>query len=558
MKCLSPRNVALGVILAAYLGSLCAGMSATQPMVADEVVHYYMVLTQAKKLPAPNVSVEMPVRGRIHKRLYPHVFLWHYAGAVVWKFLGQAFWSVQIYHSLFWLQLLVSMWLLAKALRPGDAVVGLLNVVILASLPMCLLFSVLLFQDLPATAQVITSLMFLCRRQLWGSLVFMGIALSLKVTVFVFLPAYLFCIAAFFWRTERPWRTVLRLFMSVAIIVAMCAPMAMALHKLGWSYYPVVTTAQYLKRLGIIDKNNPVFRQGAIPVAAPNVVKNDNVDVIKPEICAHPGDLRIPVNWVLYFGGVFYVLVLFSIVGAILLRSRSQGILSREELCLTGAAIWILAMTAYHMRTAPDARFFMPGVVILVLPLARLASAVPWRRVWLPMLVAVAALQTGVVLSKTASLRKISPAMQEAIDFTYTLGSYGNNNIFMYPEGHERFMGGSVEWYLGYELRDLWRGNNDERIRLLQKYKTGVVIVKKNRIKAVSPDTVDLGVYPESFVNDIRQDPRFTKLFENSAVIIFLVPGNGKSTSGPAAVGQSVGTNGVSSARHPEQESGAQ
>ena len=162
----------------------------------------------------------------------------------------------------------------------------------------------------------------------------------------------------------------------------------------------------------------------------------------------------------------------------------------------------------------------------------------PGRRFWFPLVLVAAFLQSGVVLSKTISLRHISPAMREALDFLKKENK--GHNYFMYPEGHERFIPGTTDWYLDRSLRDFWRANNDTRITMLAHFKMRYIVIKKHKIRDVDANTPDLGVYPEFFVEDIKRDSRFQKLFENSAVIIFLVPENAAKEGQQKAMGRLI------------------
>jgi hypothetical protein len=229
-------------------------------------------------------------------------------------------------------------------------------------------------------------------------------------------------------------------------------------------------------------------------------------------------------NWVIYFGPLSVVFIAMCIAGAIVaihghLRGSGGPLV---QWWLLATAVWAAVITSYHMRSAPDARFFMPVAPFLFAGVSCLVARVPWSRVWMPLLLAAVFLQTGTVLVKTYTLRRIPEGISEMISFLEKIPE--RTNYLMYPEGHERFMPGSVDWYMGHELRDLWRGDNGIRIRMLNRYGLQRVVVKKARIRDVTPDTLDLGVYPARFVDDLRRDSRFTKLFENDVVIVFEVP----------------------------------
>jgi hypothetical protein len=150
------------------------------------------------------------------------------------------------------------------------------------------------------------------------------------------------------------------------------------------------------------------------------------------------------------------------------------------------------------------------------------AVRVPRSRLAISIFSAVAILQGSQVLAKTYQLRHVSPEIRAAMDYLKS-NPPSPNRVFMYPEGHYRIFPCDHNWYLGYRLRELWRGDNDQRIALFSRYKVGAIVVKKKLVRDVSPDTHDLGVYPAAFVRDIERDPRFQKRFENSAVVIYSI-----------------------------------
>jgi hypothetical protein len=173
-------------------------------------------------------------------------------------------------------------------------------------------------------------------------------------------------------------------------------------------------------------------------------------------------------------------------------------------------------------KTSPDARFFLPGLPFLLLPFVEKAAFLPRPKILLSILVSVALLQGSYVLQKSYQLRELPAGMLEGIK--YLTANPPEGNIFMYPEGNYRFFPLQHEWYLGYRLREFWRGSNDSRLEILKKYKVGAVVVKKHLIAPVDAAITNLGVYPPEFVNDLRSDARFAKVFENKELLIFLVP----------------------------------
>ncbi|MCI5145298.1 MAG: DUF2304 family protein, partial [Candidatus Electrothrix sp. AR3] len=190
------------IICIAVCAVFLVGMSAPQVMVGDEVTHYYMLETQAKVLPLPNFKAEIPTGwGRTEVRTYPHSFGWHYLGALLYRFSGGSFAAIQLFQALFLAQFLAVAYLLARSRQGVQTRAALPYLLILASIPMSLIFSVSFYQDIPMAAQVLTAF-YLLRKNRWLlATLFMGFALGIKVTAILFFPAFFLCL--FLWTIQR-------------------------------------------------------------------------------------------------------------------------------------------------------------------------------------------------------------------------------------------------------------------------------------------------------------------------------------------------------------------
>lgn len=522
------ERIIIGLVAVAYLAVLTVGLLSREPMIGDEVQHYFMLVTQAGQLPSPTVDAVVPVYvGKDHVRHYPHVFLWHYVGAVLWKYLGRSFAVVQIYQSLFYLQLMISGWLLmrheTKRVLP---MAELLCVVGLASLPLTLIFTVAFYQDVPAVAQLVTSLLLLRRGRLFMSLVFLCVGLWFKESVTVVLPAYLVCVVAFDWGRERPLKLVSRAGIVVAVFVLHSLLAIHVMAKTGCNYYPVKTVrhqlqnAQQAIQRTLAEHGSSV---GSRPAASAGVAQPPPIESRKYSVIStSPGDLRLPINWLIYGGGVFWGLAVAGILGIAWGRRRDQG---GTGTCgwLAGLAAWCLIAIAFQMKEAPDARFFLPAIILFLFPLCRWAATLPWKRIWIPALCLAAVVQSTVVLGKTYDLRQVRPGVREAIAYL-TAHPPQPNEVFMYPEGNARLLPCAHNWYLSYGLRDFWRASNDERLTVLHKRRLGAIVVKKYLVGSLDPAMNNLGIYPDYFVRDIENDKRFAKVLDNRDVAIYLVP----------------------------------
>ncbi|MCW5212559.1 DUF2304 family protein, partial [Desulfobulbus sp. TB] len=190
------------IIFITVCAVLLVGLSAPQVMIGDEVTHYYMLKTQAKVLPQPNFIAEIPTGwGKTEVRRYPHSFGWHYLGAVIYKFTKGSFAAIQLYQAFFLAQFLGMAYLLARSRGGVQTRAALLYLLILASIPMSLIFTVAFYQDIPMAAQVLTAF-YLLRHNRWllATLFICG-ALAMKVTAILFFPAFFICLLL--WTVQR-------------------------------------------------------------------------------------------------------------------------------------------------------------------------------------------------------------------------------------------------------------------------------------------------------------------------------------------------------------------
>lgn len=516
------RAVLIGacIIGVAFISVLAVGLCAREPMIGDEVIHYYMLVNQAEQLPAPTVEAHIPLgTGKVYKRYYPHVFLWHYIGALFWKMAGGKFWGVQLYQSLFWLQYLVVGMLLAQQADPERKWGVPVYTALLASLPISLIFSVAFYQDVAATAQIMTSFYLLRRGRALAAAVFLGIALALKVTVFIMLPAFIVCLIMF-GRHSVSWpRLLVRAAAALMIIAALCWPMAKGLHYCGFAYYPTTMLQLYAKKLGLV-KDMAVVRS-----VKPGDTEEHRVNLpvtgarSVQEVVNHPGDLRITRNWLIYFGGVMWVVAAGGLLAV--LRPGTKPLRMAGGWALAVGA-WYILITALHMRNSPDARFFLPGVVLAMLPFALMFSRWPMARIWVPLMLAVSLAQSGVVLAKTHQLRRISPELQQTVEFLKDNPPVPHG-VFMYPEGNYRLFPVRHDWYLGFRLKEFWKADNDVRIQMLRSADLGAIVIKKHLIGRLDDKMSNLGIYPDFFVRDISADSRFVRVFENSGFTVYSV-----------------------------------
>jgi hypothetical protein len=512
------------------------GTLSLPPMIGDEVTHFYMLDHQAETLPRANFAAPIPASWRplgVEVRYYPHAMLWHYALSIPYHFLGQAAWVVQCFHGLFLLQLLLGVRRVMLGDKKNNAVAW-LGLAAVASLPMTVLFSVVFYQDVPATAQVVWAFYYLRQKKWIKSALFLSLAVSLKENMLLFVPGYGLALIRVYW---GHWLRMLRASVgSMLMVLAACAAMALTLHSRGLEYYPMRNVDVICNRVSAAfssAKPPKAVTKGGDPKKGEAPKKAPSLSLYSDDVIAnHPGDLRIPRNWVLYGGGIAPLVLLLACLGWFQRRRALARDALAEKDDVMDAVMLIggctdLLLTYYMLRTSPDARFFFPGAVLCLMGIIRVAHSAPLRKVWLPCLMLAALLQAGAVLAQTWTLRRVPNGIAEAITYLEQHPPR-SNRVFMYPEGNYRLFPTSHDWYLGNELRSLWKGDNDDRLALLHKRHVGAIVVKNHLVGPIDADMNNLGVYPEAFVDDLENDSRFIKVLENKAVRIYTVPAAAK------------------------------
>ncbi|MCI5126253.1 MAG: DUF2304 family protein [Candidatus Electrothrix sp. AR5] len=544
------------IILVAVCVVFLVGISTPQVMVGDEVTHYYMMKTQAKVLPLPNFKAEIPSGwGATEVRRYPHSFGWHYLGAVLYRVSGGSFAAIQLYQALFLAQFLGVAYLLARCRRGVQTRSALPYLLILATVPMTLIFSVTFYQDIPMAAQVLTAFYFLRKERWLVATFFMGFSLAVKVTAILFFPAFFTCLFVWTVRRCRVGKTAAIVCFSLLIIGLCTWGLGRSINVYaGSTFYPVEKFQTVLRDIqkkispkereaGKIKKQKKTLAGSAVRAvrqqppsvttrqqAPPEKTLEDRAKIISEQqasiIANHPGDLRIKANFFIYGGLLLWLLILTGAVAAVLQRTglRCKHPVREKSFWLWGVGLSYTFLAAMFLKSAPDARFFLPGLPFLLLPIAEQTVCLPRPKWLISLLASLAILQGGYVLNKTYRLRQVTPELKEAISWLQKNPPVPAK-IFMYPEGNYRLFPVPHEWYMNYHLREFWQADNDLRIAILRSFDVGAVVVKKHLVAPVDQEITNLGVYPDYFVRDIQQDGRFRTVFENNAIRIVQVPG---------------------------------
>lgn len=521
------------VILLASLSVVFVGMAAPEAMVGDEVTHYYMLVKQAQDISEPNFYADIPMAsGEIETRRYPHSFGWHYLGALIYRVTDGSFTAVQLYQAVFLFQFLVVAYLLALSRGGIESRSALVYVLSLASLPLCLIFSVTFYQDVPMTAQVMTAFYLLQQRRWLLASLFLSFALWLKVTAVIFFPAFFILLVVWQIRKSSWLKGSFACCLALVVVMSTTWILGKTINIYGHAaFYPqeklqiIVDVAKNSFSSLVYSTKKETVVEAVQKVQSSKQYTGGSRKETAPVIIAnHPGDLRIKENYLVYGGILIWSLL---VIGAFsYLPPFRKGI---SENChysggwMLGVGASFLIITAYMVRTAPDARFFLPGIPFLLLPIIERIVHLPKPKLLITLLATLAFLQGGYVLNKAYNLRAVPDGIRQGIAYLEK-NPPSPGKIFMYPEGNYRLFPIQHEWYLGYRLREFWRNDNEKRIQMLHQFGIGAIVIKKRLIASVDEEITNLGVYPTHFVNDIQNDQRFVRFFENDDLLIYGIP----------------------------------
>ncbi len=490
------------------------GLLAPGPMIGDEVAHFYLLDAIATHLPGLTLTYYIPASWcpSALEHYCNHTFLWHLAGALIYRIVPHVF-AVQVYQLLFFLQFLTVFYLFARDLTRRDYYIVSWALLLMWSIPMFLLFGVLFYKDVPVAAQIITVFYLIYRRKYIPSLIFWVVALLVKETAVIMLPALLFY---YIWRLRRER---IRMYAMVSSCFWLAAGTFIIEGVILMRVLPN-TTPLIIEQL---QSTFPWLGGGTVVKSSPMTVEGGNC----------PGNLNVLYNWLIYPGLGFWLglgMALWGVGIRFCRRRRRRSLWGRTVLSSYGVIALLIALSYIIPATLLlwpdncDIRYYCPAMPFLIF------SFVYWSRGLLhrfkfifPVVAVVLLVQTGMVFSKIVKMRRLSPEVCEAITFlSEQKHGIPAARIFMYPEGNSRFFPYEAIWTRDNLYFDIMNAENRRRAEIWREHQVAFVVVRKYMESDIAPESPYFGTYPVHFVEDLRNDPRrFPLLLENAQIIVF-------------------------------------
>ncbi len=162
---------------------------------------------------------------------------------------------------------------------------------------------------------------------------------------------------------------------------------------------------------------------------------------------------------------------------------------------------------------------------MVIIPVFQIIDGVAYKKKLFLIFLILAVIQSSGVLWKLYKMRKVSPGLIEAVNYfkAHPWVYQYERAIFMYPEGNYRLFPSEHKWYLDYNLKDFWKTSPDGRYKMMLEYGIGAVVIKKHLIGDMDKDCSNLGIYPRYFVEELKNDSRYTNVVENKDVSVYFL-----------------------------------
>jgi len=510
-----PLSLLATAVLAAAgsLGDICMG---------DECVHVRHVrayVEQGYRVPYDPLY-DSP---RAKPVPYSGTPLWHAGLALLWWLSGSESQTLaQVYHSLFYLVFVLSVY--AGARRLWDQRSATWAWLLAATVPMVLLYSIVLYQDVPGLALVALATVLLWRRWFFWSGVCLAAGYMAKMNMLSLAP-WAVVVAA--WWAEGSWRRRLAAAAWVAGPV-----MAVFAYDMWWRVAVYGDLMKY---------NHFHFLMGGRPIA----IKQAS-EVAVRALTSQPADY---VRWkpfkavnltshLTHFG-----IPLIVGIAAAVVRGRGRG-------CLWLWLALAFAVGGFLVVFVPtgctQVRYLMPAVLPLVYLGGRGLGGVRlgrWPR-WV--LIAGAAVQAAAVVGYIAHQRRIDP--NEKAGYAWIRENTPVDARIMYPERVLTNQTGRLAVWLVLNPANLMtEATDEERRAVLGYFRVTYIAVPMRRVYDRRREGAHAGGYERAFLQALAGLPYVEPVYANPGFRIFRVtlpeapegpsppaPGEGASPAAPA------------------------
>ncbi len=467
------------LIIVVFLIVFYVGLN-TEVSLGDESYHYRLakcIYHVGNRPVFDNVYQAVPKLGFN----FTNAPLWHIGLANVWKLFGKLSFTVaQLYHSLFFLTLMISFYCFSKKLY-GEKI-GFLSLLLLISCPGIIALSLVFYLEIPMITFLILSFLCISVEYYLFAGVFAGLMILTKISGLLFLPCFAIVIILSSVGFKKKLINFLK-FTSLVIIVNL-PDIIFRIKNFHYLYY---TPPQLMATTKELSNNIPYFY-------LPNSMSQNPLFLFK-----YTG-IILPVLLVLYF--IF----------------KKYDKLDRP---IWFSVITYLFFCCFLFRNNLDVRYFIPIFPLLILLSAKALSVFRKKSIVISLYVLVF-MQFFAVLGVTYYKRKIPAGIKEG--FAFIAKNIDEKAVFMYPEENMiDHTGHPIAWGRIFSLPTLfWQADSKSTLEILKEYEIDYIAIKKSRIYDDS-NIHHTGGYPASFVDKLPKLTFLKLLFENKELSIWQV-----------------------------------
>jgi 4-amino-4-deoxy-L-arabinose transferase-like glycosyltransferase len=423
--------------------------------------------------------------------------LWHFGLAFLWKLTGGISQTIaQFYHIIFLILLIWITSLLAKEFT-GKEEGGWSSALIIATVPMVVTFSTLLYMDVPMTALSALGFYLILKKRYIEAGVASGLAYFTKLNSGFLFPGFVLLIA---WNERRKiWSLFKNVFFFTFPILVIY------ILDLYWRKQNISPKADHLNVEQLLGRASKIISEGR------------GIEYLI-SYTTNPADL------VKYFGLAFLCVFFFH-----LFRVKRWN---RKDAVLWVPVISYLMVFLFLFGIGSDIRYLLPVLpylAVLITP-----SFLTLRKLWHFIIIGICILQFAGTSYYVHQRRQISTEVKEG--FEYIRKNVNEDALILYPEenlliyGQRRIIWSAVRGYGRIGAKgglygifwggDNWGGDNRDVCDLLKINRIDHILVKKSRIFDDSKKR-HLGGYPQSFVENLPHLNGWVKVFENQGMVLW-------------------------------------
>jgi hypothetical protein len=493
-------STVLLILLVMAAGIIFINGMTTDVSLGDESHHYHLTenIYRAGKRVAFDPLYES---GNPPGFFYNDPPLWHLSVATLWKIWGGPSQAIaQLFHLLFFGLLVWMTHLLAKETMGEKE--RWFPALIIATVPMVVSFSTLLYMDVPVTALSAWSYYSVLKRRYVQGGMASSLAFFTKLNAAFFLPGFLFLIV---WKERKSvWGILKNLTLFIIPVLLIHVP------DRYWRQENIASQVSHVNLQVVVSRVTGGGKGGILGAIM-------GAGTVREYFNSY---LTNPVDVGKYFGIALVLLVVFYFI---YFRRRNKQ----------GLQFWIpvisyLVVFLFFFGIRADIRYLLPILPFLIVAVAPVCH---WLgRKWRVAVLGLCLLQFASTTYYVHQMRQISPAVKEG--YEYVKKNLPENALILYPEENLLLYGQRrMVWSMIRSLRlgqsgiytILWTPRRRELDELLRVNGVDYVLIKKSRIFDQQNEH-HAGGYPRSFVENLEelsQRDRWMKAFENSELTLW-------------------------------------